>query len=164
VKLFVIIHELNHLRTKSTPLLSLGIQLWSILGCTSSLICHGLIIVKLSLLYKAKRTLNFLHHSLWGATTAAKSVIYKSLIRPILEYACQVWSPHTAHDISTLENVQHHAARWACGSRWDPTTKRWNKSSNYCVDELHWPTLTDRCNYLHYMTYWIREHPWLLLS
>jgi len=48
----------------------------------SSVICHGLIIAK------AKRTLNFLHHSLWGATTAAKSVAYKSLVRPILEYAC----------------------------------------------------------------------------
>jgi len=46
-----------------------------------------------------------------------------------------VWSPHTAYDISTLQNVQHHAARWACGNQWDSTIKRWNKSSNYCVDK-----------------------------
>ena len=65
---------------------------------------------------KARRSLNHLRHSLWGATTTAKSVAYKCLIRPLLEYACQVWSPHTACDISGLESVQHHAARWACGS------------------------------------------------
>jgi len=70
----------------------------------------------------------------------------------MLEYAYQVWSPHTAHDISTLENMQHHPARWACGSRWDPTTTRWNKSSNYCADVLHWPTLTDCRNYLSVST------------
>ena len=100
---------------------------------------------------KAKRTLNFLHHSLWGATTTAKSVAYKSLIRPLLEYACQVWSPHTAYDISTLENVQHRA-RWACGSWWNPASRRWNKSSDDCVDMLHWPKLTDCCNYLSVST------------
>ena len=64
---------------------------------------------------KARRSLNHLRHSLWGATTAAKSVAYKCLVRPLLEYACQVWSSHTACDISGLESVQHRAARWACG-------------------------------------------------
>jgi len=63
---------------------------------------------------KASKSLNHLRHSLWGAATAAKSVAYKSLIRPLLEYACQVWSPHTAWDISGLESVQRRAARWAC--------------------------------------------------
>jgi len=56
---------------------------------------------------KARRSLNHLRHSLWGATTTAKSVAYKCLIR----YACQVWSPHTACDISGLESVQRRAAR-----------------------------------------------------
>jgi len=35
---------------------------------------------------KARRSLNHLHHSLWGVTTTAKSVVYKCLVRPLLEY------------------------------------------------------------------------------
>ena len=37
---------------------------------------------------KASKSLNFLRHTLWGATTEAKSMVYKSLVRPSLEYAC----------------------------------------------------------------------------
>ena len=38
---------------------------------------------------------------------------YKSLIKPVLEYACTVWAPHTQKDhISAIESVQRHAARF----------------------------------------------------
>ena len=73
-------------------------------------------------------------------------------MRPLLEYACQVWNPHTARDKSVLEAVQRRAAKWACGSRWDPSSRRWNKSSGECLDTLHWPTLTQRRNYLSVST------------
>ena len=46
-----------------------------------------------------------------GATTTVKSVAYKFLVRSLLEYACQVWSPRTAWDKSVLEAVQRHAAK-----------------------------------------------------
>ena len=49
---------------------------------------------------KARKSLNYLCHSIWGATTAVKSAAYKSLVRPLLEYVCQVWNPHTAWDKS----------------------------------------------------------------
>ena len=101
---------------------------------------------------KARRSLNHLRHSLWGATTAAKSVAYKCLVRPLLEYACQVWSPHTARDISGLESVQRRAARWACGSQWDPISRKWSKSSDDCLNSLRWPSLTDRRSYLSVST------------
>ena len=101
---------------------------------------------------KARQSLNYLRHSIWGATTAVKSVAYKSLVRPLLEYACQVWNPHTAQDKSVLEAVQCRAAKWACGSRWDPSSRRWNKSSGECLDTLHWPTLTQHHNYLSVST------------
>ena len=61
-------------------------------------------------------------------------------------------SLHTAWDKSILEAVQRRAAKWACGSRWDPSSRRWNKSSGECLDTLHWPTLTQRRNYLSVST------------
>lgn len=55
---------------------------------------------------RASRLLNYLRHSLWGATVDAKSMAYKFIVRPLLEYACPVWSPHTISDKSVLESVQ----------------------------------------------------------
>ena len=51
-------------------------------------------------------------------------------------------NPHTVSDKATLESVQRHAARWVCGSRWSPVRKHWSKSSDVCLQELHWPTLS----------------------
>ena len=51
-------------------------------------------------------------------------------------------------DKTSLESVQRRAARWACGSRWSPVQRQWSKSSDVCLQELHWPTLSSRRNYL----------------
>jgi len=53
--------------------------------------------------------------------------------------------------------------RWVSGSRWDPATKRWNKSSGNCIDVSHWLALTDHHIYLYqyYMTPSVRGHPWI---
>ena len=59
-----------------------------------------------------------------------------------------MWSPHTSRDILVLEAVQRHAAKWVCESRWDPSNRRWTKSSDDCLNALQWPTLTQRRNYL----------------
>ena len=64
---------------------------------------------------RAKHSLNVLHHSLWGITTAARSVAYKYLVQSLLEYACQLWHPYTVSDISMLKNFQRRAARWDYG-------------------------------------------------
>ena len=49
---------------------------------------------------------------------------------------------------ATLESVQRCAARWACGSCWSPMQNRWSKSSDDCLHELYWPTLSSHRNYL----------------
>ena len=44
---------------------------------------------------------------------------------------------------------QRCAARWVCGSRWNPTNRTWTKSSEFCLQELKWPSLRQvRRNYV----------------
>ena len=46
-----------------------------------------------------------------------------------------------------LEKVQYRAARWVCGSSWNPACKQWSRSSDCCLDQLEWPSLHQRQNY-----------------
>ena len=62
---------------------------------------------------KANQTLGFLKRNIKVHNQDLKSTAYKTLIRPQLEYASTVWSPHTATDIYKLESVQRRAAQWA---------------------------------------------------
>ena len=59
-------------------------------------------------------------------------------MRPQLEYASTVWSPHTATDITKLEAVQRRTARWA--TRDDQRTS----SVTQMIKDLNWRTLEQR--------------------
>ena len=96
---------------------------------------------------KATRSLNFLRHCLYNASSLIKSSVYKCVVRPTLEYACPVWHPYTTKNINTLESVLRRAARWASNSKWDAISHCWSKSSDDCIQELHWPTIQQRHNY-----------------
>ena len=62
---------------------------------------------------KANQTLGFLKINIRVHNKDLKSVAYKTLVRPQLEYASTVWYPHTDKDINKVEAVQRRAARWA---------------------------------------------------
>ena len=38
--------------------------------------------------------------------------LYRSLVRPLLEYSWETWKPHTKRNIDKLEAVQRRATRW----------------------------------------------------
>ena len=87
---------------------------------------------------KATKTLGFLHRNLAFAPRSTKEVAYKTLVRPKLEYAAPIWSPHSKLQINQIEKVQRTAARWTC--------RRWRNTSSVgeMLDELEWPSLEAR--------------------
>ena len=72
----------------------------------------------------------------------AKKIIlplYKSFVRPHLDYCVQAWRPHYRKDIDKLEKVQrqwrdYHRGRW--GSCPEPTGYRGPKSSSKSNDNI----------------------------
>ena len=84
---------------------------------------------------KANRTKGFLQRNLHKCPSTTKSNCYKAMVKPILEYAAVIWSPHTQRDINMIERSQIQAARFVM-----------NNFSSYAsvtqmLTSLNWPTL-----------------------
>lgn len=60
---------------------------------------------------KANRILGCIRHSFKHMDKHSFMLLYKSLVRPILEYASPVWSPHLKKHINLIEQVQRRATR-----------------------------------------------------
>ena len=89
-------------------------------------------------LQKANSTLWFLNRNTAHCYRNVKQYCYKTYVRPQLEYASTVWSPHTKANIDKLEMVQRNAVRYVLQdfSRYSsPTTM---------MKELEWITLEQR--------------------
>ena len=65
-----------------------------------------------SITHKAAQANGFLYRNLRQCPSHIKAMCYKSMVRPILEYASSVWDPHTNVNIQRLESVQRRAARF----------------------------------------------------
>ena len=87
---------------------------------------------------KANKSLGFIRRNIKTNNTNTKTLAYQTLVRPILEYACQVWDPHLACEISKLESVQRRAARYV--------TNRFHNTSSVTnmLHELKWDSLQQR--------------------
>ena len=84
---------------------------------------------------------------MFGFTDRAKALAYLALVQPHLEYCYVVWTLYTSKNIDLIESVQHRAAQWIKSS-FDRTNFCWTKSSSECLDELKWPSLELRHNYV----------------
>ena len=60
------------------------------------------------------------------------------MVRPIIEYPCTVWSPHTRKNIQSLEVVQRRAAHFV------KNDYRFTSSVTAMLQNLEWPTLEER--------------------
>ena len=84
---------------------------------------------------KATKTLGLLRRNLAFAPRSTMEVVYKTLVRPKLEFAAPILRPYCKTQIQQAEKVQRMAACWTC--------RRWPNTSSVCeiLYELQWPTL-----------------------
>ena len=88
--------------------------------------------------HKANTVKAFLQRNIKSCPLQVKENCYRMMVRPIMEYARTVWSPHTKKNIQILEAVQRRAARFVK-----------NDYSNFSsvtamMQDLEWPTLEER--------------------
>jgi len=92
-----------------------------------------------SIVNRARRLTCMMFRSFYSRSPSVIVPIYKTLIRPLLEYATAVWNPHQLKQVKQVESVQRYI------------TKRILKYSNASYDErlriLHIPSLEARRKY-----------------
>ena len=88
---------------------------------------------------KASFMLSFLERNLKKVPKHVKIQSYNALVRPLLEYGCCAWDPHTATQIDKLELIHKRAARFATGNR-----ARIHGASHANMAALGWSSLQER--------------------
>jgi hypothetical protein len=91
---------------------------------------------------KANRIVGLIKRTIGFSSTSIFSTLYKSLVRPVLEYAAPVWSPYLVKDVKALERVQRRASRIALKQ------KRGEMPYNERCKLLKWDTLEKRRKFL----------------
>lgn len=87
---------------------------------------------------KASSVGAFLQWNIRPCLRETKTLCFFALVRPILEYACTVWDPHTQDNIHRLEMVQLRNARFVTG--------HYHHTSSIApmLQHLKWPSLRER--------------------
>ena len=75
----------------------------------------------LTIAAKANKILGLLKRT-FGRCSEAIITGYKSIVRPIMEYACPVWNPHEAYLSDKLEKIQRNVLRWNLGGAFQPVS------------------------------------------
>ena len=87
---------------------------------------------------KANQTFGILRRNLKIGSVQTKELAYKSLVRPLVEYASTIWDPSEKKHITKIEAVQRRAARFVLH-------RHKNTSSvGDMLQQLKWPLLEDR--------------------
>ena len=89
----------------------------------------------------ANRVLGIINRTVGTSNMNVFTQLYKSLVRPILEYALSVWSAYLVKDVKALEGVQKRASRMALNQ------KRGEMPYDRRCEFLKWDTLEKRREY-----------------
>ena len=84
---------------------------------------------------KANRALGMINRSIQYKSKSVLLCLYKTLVRPHLEYCTQIWSPHYSRDKQLLEKVQHRFTRMVPGMKVLPYKERLRRLSLWALEE-----------------------------
>jgi ribonucleases P/MRP protein subunit RPP40 len=73
---------------------------------------------------KGNQILGMIRRNFTNRSKRIMSILYKSLVRPHLEYCIQAWRPHLVKDITLLERVQRRATKMVSECRGKDYEKR----------------------------------------
>ena len=104
---------------------------------------YYLILILINICCKANVIKAFLQRNHSCCPRHVKSNCFKTLLRPVLEYAASIWSPFTHYDITRLERVQRRAACSFCYERLLQV-----QQCSAMITALNWLTLEQSRNYL----------------
>ena len=86
---------------------------------------------------KAKQILGIIYRQFYNnSSPATLKQLYLALVRPHLEYACQLWDPHSQNDVNRLESVQRFALK-LISHRWDASYEELITLTNLSNRRLH---------------------------
>ena len=88
---------------------------------------------------KAQKVLNLIKRNFYKSSANTKIMSYKTLVRPILEYASSAWNPHTKYDLGKLEKINRQAARLVHNEY-----SRKPGTMTELLKEHNWPTMEER--------------------
>lgn len=86
----------------------------------------------------ASRSLGYLRRNLRKTPTNVRKLAYLTFVRPKLEFASSIWSPHYIYLTTMLESVQNRAARFISQNY------NWNESITQIKNNLSIPSLNTR--------------------
>lgn len=89
-----------------------------------------------SICSKARRLLGLFYRQFYKVDPNLIFKCYLTIVRPLLDYCCYVWSPHCMKDVKAVENVQYFALKMAC--------KSWNAHYTDLVNDCEIPLLSSR--------------------
>ena len=64
---------------------------------------------------KANRILGMIKRNFTDRSKEVIIPLYKSPVKPHLEYCCQIWNPNYSKDIDLVEDVQRRATKFITG-------------------------------------------------
>ena len=101
---------------------------------------------------KASKVLGIVRRNLHICPRSVRETVYKTLVRPTLEYGGAAWDPYYDKDIKKLERVQRKATRF-CAGNYNPPA-----SVTEMLKDLSWDTLamrrkTARLSFMYKLTH-----------
>lgn len=111
----------------------------------------------------ANRTLGYLKRNFSSLTSSLKLQLYKTLIRPKLEYAASIWDPGVAYLVSSVESIQNRSARFIL-SEYHRTASVTTMKSQLLLPDLSLRRQIQRLCLFHKIFYHETLHDLLLSS